>query len=891
VTDVLDRLKSALADRYAIEGELGVGGMATVYLAQDLKHERQVAVKVLRPDLAAVLGPERFLREIKIAAQLHHPHILPLYDSGEAEGFLYYVMPYEEGQSLRDRLTKEGELPVGEAVRLLRDVVDALSHAHQHGVVHRDIKPENILISGHHALVTDFGVAKAVSEATGREKLTTAGVALGTPTYMAPEQAAADPQIDHRADVYAVGVLGYELLTGHPPFTGTTPQAILSSHLIEVPEQVTKHRATVPPTLAQLIMRCLEKKPADRWQTADQLLPQLETLMTPSGGVTPMATQPVAAAPRARRRAWIAAVTTVGVVGVAIAVAMFSRTTGPAGSTLPTETPKLAVLPLENLGSSEDDYFADGITEEITSRIAEISGLRVISRQSAMQYKQSDKTLQQIGEELDVEYVLEGTVRTDRSPGGTGQVRVTSQLIRVDDDAHLWTDRYTADLEPGEIFRVQAEIAEQVAQALDVTLLERERNAIEARPTDNLQAYDFYLGGLQYFWRSSEEDDIQIAIRMFQKAVDLDPDFALGYARLAVAHSEMWWQVYDRTEGRLTMAREAADRALQLDPDLPEAHAAFGYYHYWGHLDYDRALAEFATAQRSQPNNIELFGAIGAVQRRQGKVAQALANFEKAAELDPRSAVMAYELAETHTLLRHTVEAERYYDRAIFLAPDLAEPYMGKALWLCLQLEGSTERARAVLEQAWTVGLAEDPWIAYPSVVLEIWDQDYQAALDRLALGSSDVLLDDQFLYLPKARLYAHIHGLTGNQKLERIYYDSARAILEARIRQHPDDDRLRSSLGIVYAGLGRREDAIQEGELAVELLPVSKEAWRGAYRLEDMARIYTMVGEYDAAIDQLEILLAMPSNTAVPMLRIDPAWNPLRDHPRFQALLEKYGN
>jgi tRNA A-37 threonylcarbamoyl transferase component Bud32 len=295
MADQLDRLKAALSDRYQIERELGSGGMATVYLADDLKHHRKVAVKVLRPELAAALGPDRFVREIEIAAKLTHPHILMLIDSGEADGFLYYVMPYVEGESLRVKLAREGELPVGETVRMLRDVVDALAHAHRHGVVHRDIKPDNVLLLENHAYVTDFGVAKAVSEATGREKLTTAGVALGTPTYMAPEQASADPHVDHRADIYAVGVLAYELLAGRPPFSGTTPQDILAAHVTQEPQAVTTHRASVTPVLADLVMRCLEKKPADRWQSADEVLTHLEALATPSGGITPTGTQPIAA--------------------------------------------------------------------------------------------------------------------------------------------------------------------------------------------------------------------------------------------------------------------------------------------------------------------------------------------------------------------------------------------------------------------------------------------------------------------------------------------------------------------------------------------------------------------------------------------------------------------
>ncbi len=259
MTDQFARLQAALAGRYDIERELGAGGMATVYLAEDVKHHRKVAVKVLRPDLAAALGTDRFIREIEIAANLTHPHIVPLYDSGEADGFLYYVLPFIEGESLREKLTREGELPIGDAVRILRDVVDALSEAHERGVVHRDIKPDNVMLTKHHAVVTDFGVAKAVSEATGRQKLTTVGVALGTPAYMAPEQAVADPHVDHRADIYAVGVVAYELLTGRPPFAGNTPQAILSAHVTETPDPVSKHRTSVPPALEQLSISIASK--------------------------------------------------------------------------------------------------------------------------------------------------------------------------------------------------------------------------------------------------------------------------------------------------------------------------------------------------------------------------------------------------------------------------------------------------------------------------------------------------------------------------------------------------------------------------------------------------------------------------------------------------------
>ncbi len=310
-------LVAALAARYRIERELGAGGMATVYLADDLRHERKVAVKVLRSELSATIGAERFLREIRIAAQLQHPHILPLLESGEAGGFLYYVMPFVEGQSLRDRLNRQGELPVPEAVKLIAEIVDALAYAHGRGVVHRDIKPDNIMLSGRHALVMDFGVAKALSEASGKNQVTTAGVALGTPAYMAPEQAAADPLLDHRVDIYAVGVMAYELLAGRPPFVAATPQQVLAAQVTQVPEALSKHRPGISPALEQTVMRCLAKRPADRWQSAEELLLQLEPLLTPSGGMTPTGTRPIAAwRPGPSRLKWLIGASALGILAV-----------------------------------------------------------------------------------------------------------------------------------------------------------------------------------------------------------------------------------------------------------------------------------------------------------------------------------------------------------------------------------------------------------------------------------------------------------------------------------------------------------------------------------------------------------------------------------------------
>lgn len=389
MTEPLDRLKAALADRYALEREIGAGGMATVYLAEDLRHHRKVAVKVLRPDLAASLGVERFNREITIAAALTHPHILTLIDSGEADGFLYYVMPYVEGPTLRNRLVREGELPVAEAVRILRDATDAVAAAHAQGVVHRDLKPENIMLSGRHALVADFGVAKAVREATGRHALTTAGVALGTPTYMAPEQAAADPLTDHRADLYALGVVAYEMLTGEPPFARGTPQAVLAAHVTEAPVPVTERRGTVPPALAALVMQCLEKRPADRPQRAEELLGVLESLSTPSGGMTPTETQPVRGIGEAGRKTRRRLAVTVATLGALVlgGFGLWRWMGGPEATT--GDEARIVVAWFDNhtgdealadVGSLAAEWIADGLSRQSAGTVIPSSAVRELMR-------------------------------------------------------------------------------------------------------------------------------------------------------------------------------------------------------------------------------------------------------------------------------------------------------------------------------------------------------------------------------------------------------------------------------------------------------------------------------------------------------------------------------
>ena len=458
MSEIIDRVREAFSGSYEIDREVGQGGMATVYLARDLKHDRQVALKVLRPELTAAIGGDRFPREIHIIAQLSHPHILPLHDSGEVGGFLYYVMPFVEGESLREKLRREGRLPINEAVRILREVVDALAYAHERNIVHRDIKPDNVMLSGRHAMVTDFGVAKAVS-AAGVEKLTTVGVALGTPSYMSPEQAMGETDLDHRSDIYAVGALAYEMLTGEPPFDKKTAQAILSAHVMEQPEDITEKRSHVTPALGELIMRCLEKDRADRWQTAEEMLPMLETGATPSGGMTPTDTRPIQATPVAKKRSRRMFI---GSAAAALIVLVGAGTVLLRGSGGGGAIERIAVLPIQDLSGS-DQVFVDGVHDALITALAQANVVGVVARSAVMRYRGSSEKTEEIARELGVQALVEGTVFR-----AGDRMRINVQMVDPTTLRHLWTQTYERDV--NDVLSVQGEVVEAIAQELGAVL-------------------------------------------------------------------------------------------------------------------------------------------------------------------------------------------------------------------------------------------------------------------------------------------------------------------------------------------------------------------------------------------------------------------------------------
>jgi serine/threonine protein kinase/tetratricopeptide (TPR) repeat protein len=869
---------------FEIEEIIGRGGMGVVYLAYDIRLDRSVAVKSIPAELhTSSTAQARFEREAKLLASLNHPNIAVIHDIIEENNSGYLILEYIPGETLAERIARE-PLNLEEVLSIGQQIAEAVSAAHEKGVIHRDLKPGNIKITPEGKVkVLDFGLAKT-SSSEGKPlevTVTQPGRIMGTPAYMSPEQARGK-QADKRSDIWSFGCIMYQMLTGQLPFEGETATDTLA-RIIERQPDWDKLSPDTPTNIRTLLRRCLEKKPQRRLQHIGDVVIEInETLNIPVTAppiTTPSSTSlklQVTTGHKLRTAATIVAAAIVIILSFIVMQLVSKKEVSPSSKEI-----RLVVLPFDNLGSADDEYFADGVTDAITARLAGIHGLGVISRQSAIQYKKTEKDTRQIAKELLVDYILEGTIQRERPSDPTSRVRIIPQLINASEDTHVWTDIYDDDM--SEVFRLQSDVAERVAQALDITLLQTERESLASRPTENLEAYEYYLRGNEYIYRSVLENDLRIAIQMYEKALKLDPTFAPACAQLSRAHVRMHWDHYDHGSARVAMAKEAVDKALELDPDLPEAHLALGHYYYHGYRDYDRALEQFTIARKSQPNNSDLLAFIGFVQRRQGKFEQALENLKRAAELDPRSGRLMEEAGDTLMRTRKYTEAEQYFERAIWLIPHIPRSYNRRAM-LYLVSEGRTDKARAVLDKGvQNISLAFPPFHDFLTK-LDVYDGSYQKALDQLSLRSEDI--DDHFYFISNAIRYAQIYGYMGKKELAKKYYYEAQSILKSRIMEDPNDARYHSSLGIAYAGLGRKEDAIREGKRGVVLLPVSKDAWAGPFRIEDLARIYVMVGEYDAAIDQIGYLLSIPGEMSIPLLKLDPAWDPLRNHPSFKKLI-----
>jgi serine/threonine-protein kinase len=656
MTDALAVLAFAVADRYRIERELGAGGMATVYLAEDLKHRRKVALKVLRAELAHELGPERFLREIETTAALHHPHILPLYDSGAAGELLYYVMPFIEGESLRDRLTCERQLPIDDALQIAREVSDALSYAHSRGVIHRDIKPENILLEGGHAMVADFGIARAVS-AAGNESLTRAGTSIGTPAYMSPEQAAGSRDVDGRSDLYSLGCVVYEMLAGQAPFTGPTVESVIHQHLIAEPRPITQIRPAVPAAIAGVLQRALAKNPADRFSPVAQFADALR------GSASQPIPDPSPAVGSSRlRRLMVAGAAVLGFATIAAGVLFATRGRAASDGTPP---PSVAVLPFADLSGGANEYLADGMAETLINALSAVPGLSVAARTSAFSFKGRDQDVRAIGETLGVATVLEGSVQRAGE-----RLRITAQLINARDGFHIWSQSF--DRNVADVFEVQDEVARAVVQALELKLVGGSSAQVVDHGTDNLEAYNAYLQGL-FFWNKRTVADLGRAEAFFKKAIAADSGFARAWAGLASAYvlftpSEYDVKRYSAVEA-LALADRAARRALALDARSAEAYTALGAaLAQRGELR--EAAAAFDRAIEINPRYPTGHQWYSTALVKMGRPADALEQMLVAQRLDPLSLIIGVETGLYLALLGRTSDANAQYERMIERHPN-----------------------------------------------------------------------------------------------------------------------------------------------------------------------------------------------------------------------------
>jgi len=875
--------------------------MGEVYRARDRKLDRDVAVKVLPESVAQ--DPDalaRFEREAKAVAALSHPNILSIFDFGTHDGVAYAVTELLEGDTLRGRLDRSA---VGQksALDWSLQIAKGLSAAHGKGVVHRDLKPENVFVSNDgHVKILDFGLAlRRPLDAAGREQtaagqqpraesdstavptfagpLTQPGTVLGTMGYMSPEQLRGLP-VDHRSDIFSFGAILYELLSGRKAFKKDTPSDTIAAVLREEPPELTQTGRNISPALDHIVRHCLEKDRESRFQTAKDVAFALSEASSPTTTVT-SGVHVVRGAPGpAWKKLAIA-----GIVLVVLAAAGLLLWKRPAAGGTPAAAgaKRVAVLPFENLGAPADDYFADGIADQVRGKLTSVPGLVVIARGSSTPYKKTNKTPQEIARELSANYLLTATVRWDKA-AGQNRVQVSPELVEVVSDGppqSKWQQSFDAAIT--DVFQVQSDIATKVAQALGTTLGAGEQRQLSEKPTQNLAAYDAYLKGEEASRAMSLNDPptLRKALALYEQAVALDPDFAQGWARVSYAASLLYRngapvaQLAERS-------RNAAEKCTALAPNRPDGYNARGNYQRLVLQDYGAALEIYAKGLRLAPNDSGLLASSVSAEQGAGRWDSALAHAKELERLDPRSASAATRMATTLVALRRYPEARQAADRAQALSPSNLQAILLKTMSFLGM--GDLAGARAHLESA-AKGVEPTALVAYVANYQDLgWalGDEQQQLLLRLTPDAFDGDRAGWGICLTQA------YALKGDVANSRVYAEEARKSNEEQLRGVPNDAQRRAFLGLSLAYLGRKEEAIREGLAATAQTPISKDAVNGPYYRHQLARIYILTGEPDKAIDELEQLLKVPYYLSSAWLKIDPNFDPLRNNPRFQKLV-----
>jgi serine/threonine protein kinase len=873
---------------YEIESPLGEGGMGEVYKALDTRLRRVVAIKVLPPAVAD--DPERrtrFEREARAASALNHPHICTIHDIGEDQGRPFIVMELMKGRTLKEEIAAR-PLPLDRLLALGEQIAGALDAAHHQGITHRDIKPANIFVAEDgQAKLLDFGLAKQApaspSAVAGMddqptvsraEDATMAGTTLGTVSYMSPEQARGEA-VDARSDLFSFGVVLYEMATGALPFGGRSAVETIDAILNREPVPPIRLNRGVPEELERIIAKALEKDPAVRYQGAAEMKADLKRLERHTGPVPLAAATP----PRGHRRLLIHGSVAVCVVLIVAAFWVWRLSTRQVPAS--NGPVRIAVLPFENLGTADDAYFADGITDEIRNKIASLPQLAVIARSSVLAYKGSQKTPEAIGKELDARYLLFGTVRWQKNASGGSRIRVAPELVEVTgrgSPVQRWQDSLDAVVE--DVFRVQAEIASRVAAAMPISLGVQQQQELVGQPTKNLAAYEAYLQA-ESSWQAGGgfPTDTQRAIGQYEQAVALDPSFALAWAHLSRARSLYYYNSSGTTPGLPQAAREAAERAAQLAPTLPDARLARGSYYTFVASDPERAL-DACGQDTGAPLNSELLECAAQAQISMGRFDDAYVSLQQEKSLAPRSVAVSQRIATVLLWTRRYAAAAQAADEALLLAPTNLAAAELKAMALLGQ--GDLEGARRVVDERRPLVQAAD----LVSNFALYWDLMW-------LLDNNDIKL---LLSLPaeafggdaptRALTFAQTYAVAGNLAEARRWAEEARRGMAQHIATNLGNSQLATGYALALAYLGRRDEAIREGQRALALAAPERDVYGARYIQHQLVRVHLILGDREKALDLLEPLLKVPYYLSPAWLRIDPNFAPLKGHPRFESLL-----